>query len=137
MSVNLQYPARAQQVDDIAHVQFELPGSRPRFMNFTILGGQTLAKGSVLGKITASGKLKLAASAAGDGSQNCMAVLNTAISTFEADGTTPKDMTFDVIVSGAVLNPAALVLGAGTTSAVAQDALRALGFQFRTPGFSG
>ena len=134
---NTPYPVRAQEVDSITHLDLELPGSRPRFMNFTILGGQTLAKGSVLGKVTASGKLKLAASAAGDGSQNCMAVLNCEIATFEADGTTPKDMTFDVMVGGAVLNPAALVLGTGTTLAVAQDALRVLGFQFRVPGFSG
>lgn len=134
---HIPYPVRAQEVDSIAHVEFELAGSSPKFMNFTILGGQTLAKGSVLGMVTASRKLKLAASAAGDGSQTPMAVLNTDLATFAADGTTPKDMTFSVIVTGAHLNPNALVLGTGTTSNVAQDALRALGFQFRVPGFSG
>ncbi len=135
---NLPYPLRAEVADTVAsHVDLELPGSRPKFMNFTILGGQTLTKGSVLGMVTTGRKLKLAASAAGDGSQNCMAVLNTDLATFDTDGTTPLDMKFDVIVSGGVFNSAALVLGTGTTLNVASDALRALGNQVRTPGFSG
>jgi hypothetical protein len=134
---SIPYPVNAGEVDSISYLNLEMPGSHPKFMNFTILGGQTLKAGSVLGLVTASRKLKLAAAAAGDGSQAPMAVLNTDISTFAADGTTPKDMTFDVMVSGAVLNPAALVLGAGITATAAQDALRPLGFQFRSPGFSG
>jgi hypothetical protein len=135
---NYGYPARHVDADSFSPGNdLFMPGSRPKFMNFTILGGQTLLKGSVLGMVTASRKLKLAASAAGDGSQNPMAVLDRDLATFDTDGTTPLDMTFDVVVDGAVFNPAALVLGTGTTSNVAQDALRALGIQFRTPGFSG
>lgn len=128
---NLPYPVRAQEVDSISFTSFELPGSRPRFMNFTLASGAVYLKGSVLGQVTASGKLKLAAAAAGDGSQNPMAVLNTDVDA------TAGDVTFDVMVTGAVLNPDALVLGAGTTKAAAVAALRTLGFQFRTPGFSG
>ena len=132
------YPARATDADSFSpDPQLKLPGSEPKFMNFTILGGQTLAKGSVLGMVTASRKLKLAAAAAGDGSQTPMAVLQNDLATYDTDGTTPLDITFDVWVSGVVLNSAALVLGTGTTLAVAQDALRALGFQFRSTGFSG
>lgn len=114
--------------------ELEMPGSRPRLMNFTLTGGVVYAKGSVLGQVTATGKLKLAASAAGDGSQNPMAVLTVPI---DATANSNADVTFDVMVSGGILNPAALVLGTGTTSGVAQTALVARGFSFRTPGFSG
>jgi hypothetical protein len=132
------YPANAGVVDSFTpDPQLMLPGSRPRFMNFTLLGGQTLAKGSVLGMVTATRKLKLAAAAAGDGSQAPIAVLDRDIATFDTDGVTALDTTFDVLVGGVVLNPAALVLGAGTTAPAAQDALRPLGFQFRSTGFSG
>jgi hypothetical protein len=36
-----------------------------------------------------------------------------------------------------VLNPNALVLGTGTTSTARRMRCASLGFQFRTPGFSG
>jgi hypothetical protein len=129
---NIPYPVRTGDADSVpTHVQLELPGSRPRFQNFTLLAGQLYKKGSVLGVITASGKLTLSASAAGDGSQTPIAVLN-----IDVDATA-ADVKFDVMVGGAVLNPAALVLGTGLTSAAAQTALLARGFAFRTPGFSG
>jgi hypothetical protein len=132
------YPANTGVVDSFTpSPDLMLPGSRPRFMNFTLLGGQTLAKGSVLGMVTATRKLKLAASAAGDGSQNPMAVLDRDLATFDTDGATGLDTTFDVLVGGVVLNPLALVLGIGITLPVAEDALRALGFSFRSTGFSG
>lgn len=124
------FPANAGQVDSFTPgPDLHMPGSRPKFQNFTLTAG-TYAKGAVLGMVTATRKLLLAASAAGDGSQAPMAVLDRAL-------VLAADATFDVMVSGAVLNPAALVLGTGTTSNAAQDALRTLGFQFRTPGFSG
>ena len=41
----------------------------------TLISGQTLVRGSVLGRITASGKLTLAASAAGDGSDAPVGIL--------------------------------------------------------------
>ncbi|MGZ6199178.1 MAG: head decoration protein [Vulcanimicrobiaceae bacterium] len=132
------YPANAGQVDSFTPgPDLQLPGSRPRFQNFTILGGLTLLKGSVLGVITATGKLTLSASAAGDGSQNPVAVLDRDLATFDINGTTPLDTTFDVIVGGAVLNPAALVLGTGMTAAAVETALLARGFSFRNTGFSG
>ena len=132
------YPAKAGQVDSFTpDPQLLLPGSRPRFQNFTILGGLTLLKGSVLGVITATGKLTLCASAAGDGSQNPVAVLDRDLHTVDIDGTTALDTTFDVMVHGAVLNPAAMVLGTGMTLAAVETALLARGFTFRTTGFSG
>jgi hypothetical protein len=135
---NYSYPARAGVADSFTpDAQLTLPGSRPRFQNFTLKGGATYAKGSVLGMITASRKLTLAVAAAGDGSQNPIAVLDRDVAAFDVDGATALDTTFDVMVGGAVLNPAALVLGTGITSAAAQDALTARGFSFRSTGFSG
>jgi hypothetical protein len=132
------YPANAGVVDSFTpDPQLLLPGSRVRFQNFILLGGLHFLKGSVLGIITASGKLTLSASAAGDGSQNPVAVLDRDLGTFDTDGVTSLDTTFDVMVHGAVLNPAALVLGTGMTLAVVQTALLARGFTFRTTGFSG
>ena len=132
------YPANAGQVDSFTpDPQLILPGSRPRFQNFTLLGGQNFLKGSVLGIVTSTGKLTLSTAAAGDGSQNPVAVLDRNLSTFDIDGVTALDTTFDVIVHGAVLNPAALVLGAGMTAAVVETALLARGFTFRNTGFSG
>ena len=43
--------------------------------NITLLSGQNLTRGAVLGKITASGKYKLSATGAGDGSETPDAVL--------------------------------------------------------------
>jgi hypothetical protein len=126
------YPVRHADADSIGnHVDLELPGSRPRFQNFTLLAGQLYARGSVMGQVTASGKLTLSASAAGDGSQNPIAVLNTDV---DATG---GDVTFDVYVGGAVLNQDALVLGTGMTLAAVEAALIARGFAFRHVGFSG
>lgn len=132
------YPANAGVVDSFTpDPQLLLPGSRPRFQNFKLLGGLTLLKGSVLGLITASNKLTLSASAAGDGSQNPIAVLDRDLATFDTDGVTGLDTNFDVMVNGAVLNPAALVLGTGMTTAAVITALLARGFTFRATGFSG
>lgn len=132
---SIPYPVRHTDADSWAPGNdLEMPFSRPRFLNVTLKGGQVYAKGSVLGQITATGKFTLALSAAGDGSQAPIAVLNTDV---DATQNTNADVTFDVMVGGAVLNPAALVLGTGTTSSAAQIALVARGFTFRTPGFSG
>lgn len=132
---SIPYPARHVDADAwTPGNDLEMPGSRPRFQNMTLTGGAVYAKGSVLGVVTATGKLKLSAAAAGDGSQTPIAVLNTDV---DATANTNADVNFDVMVSGAVLNPAALVLGAGITSDAAQTALLGRGFAFRTPGFSG
>lgn len=135
---NYGYPARHADADSFAPGNdLLMPGSEPKFMNFTILAGQNLLKGSVVGMVTASRKLKLCASAAGDGSQTPIGVIDRDLNAVDIDGSTPLDTKFDIIVSGAVFNPNALVLGAGMTQNVVQDALRALGNQFSTPGFSG
>lgn len=51
--------------DDIVNGNHHLLVAR----NITLISGQNLTRGAVLGKITASGKYNLSLSAAGDGSQ--------------------------------------------------------------------
>ena len=90
----------------------------------------TLRVGAVLGKVTATGKWKLAASAAVDGSQNPAGVLI-------ADG---LGLSGDIVLVGAtdtkalvlargpvIVADASLQLGAGITAAAAATALKALG----------
>ena len=130
------HPAKYRGTDAIVFNPLWLPGKQPTFMPYTILGGQTLRVGSVLGRVTASGKLKLTASAAGDGSEVPEFVLAEPIATYAADGTTSLDMVFAVATSGSV-NETALFYGAGHTAAAIREALRRVGFVLRAPGYSG
>jgi len=82
-----------------------------------ILSGQVLKRGAVLGKVTASSKYVLSASAAGDGSQAPDAVL-----AMDVDAT-GGDVEAVVIIRGD-LNKQAVILGAGHTPASVFDALR-------------
>lgn len=134
--MSISHPAKHRGVDAISFNPLWLPGKQPTFMPYTILGGQTLKVGSVLGRITASGKLKLTASAAGDGSEVPLFVLQEPLATFAADGSTPADMVMAVATSGSV-NETALVYGAGHTASTIREALRAAGFVLRSPGYSG
>lgn len=134
--MSLPYPARMNTVDAITFNTLLLPGEKPVFQNYVIAGGQTLKAGSVLGRITASGKLKLSASAAGDGSQTPIAVLNQALSTYDVDGTTALDMPMSVIVHGTV-NASALVFGTGHTVASTREALRDGGIHVGNLTYSG
>lgn len=87
---------------------------------------QTLKVGAVLGKVTATGKYKLATSGAVDGSQTPAAILI-------ADGLGDSD---DIVLAGAtdtkalvlvrgpvILSDAALQLGSGITTAAVKTAL--------------
>jgi hypothetical protein len=82
-------------------------------------------RGTVLGKITASGKYTIALSAAADGSQNPVAILAD-----NADGSAAD------VVAGAFLegefNSNAVTLGTGITLTAAQDALRTLGIHLKS-----
>lgn len=128
--------AKYRAVDAITFKTLILPGETPVFMNYTLGGGQTLYAGSVLGRITATGKLVLSTSAAGDGSQVPMAVLNQNVSTYDIDGTTALDTPMSVIVHG-MLNSDALVFGTGQTIANCVEYLRDAGIHTRRPGYSG
>lgn len=128
--------ARHNTVDAISFEQLIMPGAKLVYENYIIKGGQVLAAGSVLGQITSGGKLQLTASAAGDGSQTPMAVLMEPLSTYDTDGTTPLDMSFQVLVAGK-LNAQALVLGAGHTIASVKTALRDRGIFLTSQHYSG
>lgn len=86
----------------------------------TIAGGQTLQGGSVLGVITASGKLKLCDSAAADGSQTAKYILTRDV---DASG---GDITVKVLKAG-VVNAAKLIFGGSDTLADHDDELRDVG----------
>ncbi|WP_227459308.1 head decoration protein [Cupriavidus pauculus] len=90
----------------------------------TITGGP-FKRGTVLGRITASGKYTQALSASADGSQTPVAILAD-----DADGSAAD------VISGVYLmaevNGAALILGAGITLAAAKTALRAVGIFVKT-----
>ncbi len=133
----IQYPVNAGAVDGIVFNGLFIPGHTPKFQNMTVKAGQTLYAGTVLGIITASGKLVMSVAAAGDGSEVPVAVLPFDIATYDTDGTTGLDMTASVISGQAYLNETALIYGAGYTLAAIKLALLARGINTRAPGFSG
>ncbi len=82
-----------------------------------ILTGEVLARGAVLGKITASGKHILCDSAAVDGSAVPVAILA------EAVDATAADVNAEVYLSGA-FNEAGVTVAAGDTADTVRAALR-------------
>lgn len=92
----------------------------PVHKTVTLTSGQgELARGSVLGQVTADGKYTLSAAASEDGSETPSVVLAVDI-----DAT--SEVSASVIVRGD-LNGNQLVYGAGITNADAYDALRSVG----------
>lgn len=103
-----------------------LGGSFPQACkSVTILAGQSLAAGAVLGKITASGKYTLVDKAAVDGSQTPVAVLKEAVDATLAD-------TSGIAAETGEFNIAAISLAAGTVAADVIDALAARNIYLRT-----
>lgn len=84
----------------------------------TILSGQNMTRGAVLGKVTASGKYILSLAAANDGSQTPVGVL-----AIDCDAT-GGDKDAAVYFSGE-FNAAKLTFGTGHTAATVNAALRA------------
>lgn len=82
----------------------ELPGTASR-ENVTLIAGQKLVAGTVLGKITASGKYTTLAPAAVDGSQTAAGIL-----VFDTDATSADKVTA-IIARGAEVNNAELNWG--------------------------
>ncbi len=87
----------------------------------TLAAGQNLTRGAVLGRITASGKLVLSASASSDGSQGVFAIL----ADDEADATA-GDIGITYYVTGHYFAPN-LTFGTGHTADSTRDTLRGLG----------
>lgn len=91
----------------------------------TVLQGQVLPRGAVLGLITASGKYKLSASGASDGSQTPDLILAEAVDATSADATALAYERGD-------FNSNALTLGTGHTVASVREGLRAKGITLLT-----
>lgn len=86
----------------------------------TVLTGQsTLVAGTVLGKITSGGKLKVCDSASSDGSQAPYAVLAVGIDTASGDVVTTVNLTGEFVINQ-------LVFGGSDTYDTHKVALRAL-----------
>lgn len=83
----------------------------------TLLSGQNLLRGAVLGKITAGGKYTLSASAAADGSQTPVAILAEDTNAAAGDKATVAYFRGDFDAS-------AVTLGVGHTVASIKDGLR-------------
>lgn len=88
--------------------------------SITLVSGQNLARGSVLGVITASGKLTLSTSAASNGSQTPFAIL---AEDCDASG---GDKTTLAYIKG-TFNEGALTLGSSHTVASIREGLRGKG----------
>ena len=86
----------------------------------TVASGQNVARGAVLGKVTASGKYALSLSAAADGSQTPDLILAEDCNATSADKSVLAYARGD-------FNSRALTLGAGHTVASITEGLRAKG----------
>lgn len=126
---HIPHPAFGGTVSAIVHNQLIMPGKNIIFAPFTIAAGQVLKAGSVLGAVTATGKLLFSLAAAGDGSEVPMAVL------LEDLDTTAGDKTFQVAVEG-YFNEVALVYGTGHTADTVRLPLRAAGIYLKNPRHS-
>lgn len=134
------YPAQRAIVDSVSFDQLVLPGHQLQFMNYTVEGGLQLAAGTVLGRVTATGKMKKCVNGAGDGSEVPCAINMEPVFTVDVDGTTARDTPMALAVAG-YFNPTALFIDPSFASASDKEALfelmRRNGLYTRTPGFSG
>ncbi|WP_256345826.1 head decoration protein [Pseudomonas putida] len=95
-------------------------GDFPIVMDSGVIAtGQQLARGAVLGQVTASGEYLLSKAAAEDGSQVPRAILDRAVDTTDGVQSAPIRLTGEVLGSQ-------LTLGEGLTLSAAKAALRPL-----------
>jgi hypothetical protein len=85
-----------------------------------VLSGQNIARGAVLGRVTASGKYVLSTTGASDGSQVPAAIAAEAINAAAGDVTGPAYFTGE-------FNGAQLVYGASHTAVTVEASFRATG----------
>lgn len=91
----------------------------------TVISGQKLIRGTVVGLITASGKAKKLDSASSDGSEKFYGILAEDVDATLADSVGAVYLTGE-------FNQSALVLGGTTTAASVKAAARYAGVFFRT-----
>ena len=92
----------------------------------TILSGQNLVAGALLGKITASGKYILSLSAATDGSEVPDAILS------EAANASSGDLKRIVYIAGE-FNENKMIFGTGHTASSVRHVLRDMGIFLKAP----
>jgi len=90
----------------------------------TLVSGQNLRRGALLGKITAGGAYTLSASAAADGSQGPAVLLAE-----DTDATDGDKVT--IAYFGGVFDENAITFGAGHSAASVRDALRDVGIKLQ------
>lgn len=104
-----------------------IAGDHPiRTVPVTILSGQNLVRGALLGKITATGKCNLSLSAAADGSQVPYAILVEAVNASSGDKQGLAYIAGD-------FNANQVTFGTGHTAASVRDALAAKSIYLATP----
>jgi hypothetical protein len=106
-----------------AYVPDELIANEPALLlseKVTLLSGQNLTRGALLGKITASGKYVLSLSAAVDGSQTPSRVLVDDVDASAGDKEALAYRRGDFLDTG-------MTIGAGHTAASVKDALADIG----------
>lgn len=109
-------------VDTKTYDDLIIPGSRPLTWDETIASGQTLVRGTILGKVTSGGQLKACDQDAGDGSETARFVLPEAVDTTSGAKTRP------VYVRGEFnKNHCTLLNPSNTDIDTARDELRAVG----------
>jgi hypothetical protein len=91
----------------------------------TVLSGQNVVRGAVLGKITSGGKYILSLSAASDGSQTPDVILAEDCDASAGDATA-------LVYETGVFNTNALTIGASHTAATIREGLRAKGIHLVT-----
>lgn len=109
------------------HLVSEANGTRSREV-VTLITGQNLAPGTVLGKITASGKYTQLAPGAADGSEAAAAVLFAEVNATAADKAAVVNVR-DTEVAGAALTWPAGITGGQKITATAE--LKLLGIVLR------
>jgi hypothetical protein len=91
----------------------------------TVLSGQNIQRGALLGRITASGKYILSLAAAGDGSQTPVAIAADNVNASAGDALTGVYETGE-------FNEAAVIFGTGHTAASTRAALTARGIHLKS-----
>jgi len=95
-----------------------------RSVDATLISGQKLFRGAVVGKITATGKLKLSLPAAVDGSENVYGILADDVDASAGD----KEA---IIYTAGDFNENKMTYGTGHTAASVRDAFRNIGIHTR------
>lgn len=97
----------------------------PQTRSITLLSGQNLERGAVLGKVTATGKYVLSLSAAVDGSETPATILGE-----DCDASAGDKVT--IAHFGGVFDENALTYGTGHTAASVRDQLRDVGIKLQS-----